>query len=114
MNYTTEDLKSIYIQSTQYATAKYGSEPDRIEIYSDYMLRAVWTAYSREYDDEYIEFTMEDLSKDLEQVYKERKEREAEEAHKRKIYEDEQRKRNEQIKKSQRLSEYLKLKKEFE
>ena len=115
MNYTTEDLDNIYKQAVQFAMVKYeGREPDRLELHGDSIIRAVWTAYRREEDDEYIYVSMKDLTKDLEEVYNERKKEEAIAAEKRKLDEIRKKHQYDQEQKEKRKREYEKLKKEFD
>lgn len=113
-NLTTEDLLSIYKMAIEYAKAKFGKEPDIIEI-NDGIFQAKWITYScGDRDEAYECFRIEDLNTDLETVYNERK-----------VQEEIQRKHNEEIKRIQDIQraqrekedrhfKYLQLKKEFE
>lgn len=115
MEITTTQLQSIYNQTMQYCIAKYGTDPDRIVLLESGMLEATWISYSygdSDYDYEYI--SPESLSKNLEELYIERK-----------TMEEENRKIAEQIKiaeqkvwedneKEKRRQKFLELKKEFE
>jgi len=115
MEITTELLQTIRQRASQYfVTAFNNGEPDKIIIEPDGSIQAVWRAYSREYDDDCEYISVEKLSADLDEVYKERVKKEEE----RQRIESEKRRidaiRREEQEKERRRTEYLKLKKEFD
>lgn len=113
MEITTELLKTIYDRAISYAIAKYGNEPDRIEINEDGSIEARWWAHDRYNEDDVETFSAENLTQDLDEVAKERADKWEQERiariNRQKI-EDEQRAIRD---KAQRKSQYLQLKKEF-
>lgn len=115
MNITEDALKTLHTRVAQYCIAKYGEEPDRLEIYSDGSIAARFITYHCSETDETIEsISLENLTEDLDAVAAERK-RVMEEA--RKKQEEEQKRQNTlriEREKQQRKEQYLRLKKEFE
>lgn len=112
---TTELLQTIYERAIQYTIARYGNEPDRIEVNPDGMITARWidSRWGEVYEDtQYI--SAENLTEDLDAVAKERKEKEEQERIKRDAYNKEQERKRNKLEKEKRKQEYLKLKKEFE
>lgn len=109
---TDELISAIYIRAMEFATAKWGKEPDRLEIDEYHNLGAVYDTYHcGERDTEKEIINISHLTKDLEQVAKERAAKlEAEHKKKRleQIARDEQRAKHE---KEQRRIQYNNLKK---
>ena len=115
MNITTEDLKVIYDRAVQYHIAKYGSEPDSINIDENGGLTAETSSYccgSTEYDYEY--FSVEDLSADLDELVEYRKRKEEQARLERQRIRQEEEIAQQKREKERRLADYHKLKKEFE
>ena len=109
-----QNLSLIYKRAMQYCVSAYGTEPDELQICIDGNLQAKWLAYNRYDDDTYEEFTVDNLSEDLDKVYEERKKRDAEKAEIARLAGIEREKEFKKAEKEKRKNEYLKLKKEFE
>lgn len=113
MNFTSELLETLENRTNEYCKAKFGKEPDSVEL-EDGQLLVIYTHYCcGDVDEESYYIDPEKLSDDLDKLYEERKAKEAEEARKREI----ERKRQEKIRaereKRNRKAQYLQLKKEF-
>lgn len=110
-----ELLQYLYKLSMQYCVAKFGKEPNKLEVLEDGSLKAVYCEYchGEHYEDEQY-FSADCLTHDLVEVYEMRKK--AEEEAKRQ--QEEQRKRKEEMRikmeKEERRIKYLELKREFE
>lgn len=112
---TSELLQTIYDRAKQYALTKYGEEPDRIEIDSDGTITVRFIDYRCGEIDENTEYIVaENLSEDLDDVAKVRKEKEEQERIKREEYNKEQERLRKEREKETRRQNYLKLKEEFE
>lgn len=81
MTITKELLNTIYDRAVQYCIAKYGEKIDKITIWEDGGMVGTKYRYS---DDSDFDFTVENLTEDLDKVAKLRKEQEEIDA---KIYE---------------------------
>lgn len=109
----TEDLLTLYKRAMQYCVAAYGSEPDRIQIEDYGGLSAMWYARHCGGDDEFKYFSVEKLTSDLDELYRERMRKE-EEARQEALKQNEIRKKiREEQDKEDRKATYLKLKQEF-
>jgi hypothetical protein len=112
---TTEDLKTIYDRAIQYCIAAFGDEPNNIEIYEDGTLIALYVDYccgSREESSESI--PIEKLTEDLDEVIKERKQREEDQRIKRQQEEIEREKLRKEMLKQEELATLKKLKEKYE
>ena len=114
MEITNEILQTIYKRAIQYSINRFGKEPDKIELNDEY-LEAVWENYKcGDYDIEKQFISAENLSENLDEVYKKRiqelEEKRIQEEIRRKKEEEERKKREKEC----RFQDYLKLKKEFE
>jgi hypothetical protein len=113
--FTKEELIKFYNRIEQYSINAYGDKPDKIQIYEDGTIYAIFGGYSYgEYEESSIEITLENLTEDLDEVAKKRKEKEEAERIQREIEEKKRKLERERIEKAERKSQYLKLKKEFE
>lgn len=115
MEITEELLSTIFKRAHEYATTKYGSQPDHFTGYKDGEFYAIWDTSccgDRSEDSELI--TAENLTEDLDAVAEQRK-KEEEIRRKKDLEERQQRERDQQKRDlERRKQEYLKLKKEFE
>lgn len=117
MEITQELLETIYQRANQFAIANYSNgEPDSLQLQSDGTIQAEWVSYGRcgdrDIDTEYISAT--DLTADLDEVAKQRREREAETKKKQQEYDAEQKRIREAREKEQRRQKFEELKKEFQ
>ncbi len=77
MEFTLDNLTSLYKRTMEYSKARFGKEADRIEVLDDGWLKLVFdTSCCGEYNEDYEYITPDVLTSDLEAVYQERKERE--------------------------------------
>ena len=112
---TSELLQTIYNRAVQYCVVAYNNgEPDEIHIEEDGSLKAKWSAYNRNYDDDYEYFGVDKLTADLNEVYAERKKKEDEERKKQEEYNRQQERLRKERGREERRRKYQKLKKEFE
>ncbi len=115
MEITQELLETIFNRAVQYHIAKYGNEPDKIQIEDDGTISGITEYYycgSHETDSE--NFSASNLTEDLDEIARQRKvETDALiERQKKEALEREKRFKEEALEK--RRQEYLQLKKEFE
>lgn len=110
---TTDQLLTLYKRAIQYCVAYYGKgEPDEIRLEEDGNLSAKWT-YRQYEEDDYEYFSIDKLTSNLDEIYKERKDKEEQDRIKAQKHQQEQKVIREQLEKERRRSEYEKLKKEF-
>ena len=108
-------LLLIYDRAIQFAIAKYGSEPDKIQIESDGAIVAVWESYyGGEYGTDYEYITAEDLTEDLDEILKLRKAKEEDQRVAAEIQRKEFELKQRIQEQENRRAQYLKLKQEFE
>jgi hypothetical protein len=115
MKITEELLKTIFERVEQVFIAKTGFKPDTIEMYDDgFNVSRSWNiSYGGvETESEYIR--AEELNSDLDDIIKDRKEKEKIERLKNEKLREEAKKRHELEQKIKREIEYNKLKQEFE
>lgn len=113
MEISEELIETIYKRAMQYCVAKYGKEPGEIHI-DEGSFKAVfgYTCYG-EYNEDQEYFGVDCLTADLDEVYEQRMQAEAEEQKKREAESKRQNKIREEANQRNRKAEYLKLKKEF-
>lgn len=114
MTITEETLEIIYERAVQFAIAKYGSEPNHLKLYENYISAVWYVGCCGDHEEETEVINPSDLTADLDKVAAERREAERLKAIKQAEL---NKQREEQYKKDQlerRKQEYLKLKKEFE
>ena len=110
-----ETLKAIRNRAVEYALAKYGSTPDRIEISEEYEIRAIFETSCRgEWSEDTEYFDVDCLTANLDEVYAERKRLEDERKEKERLERERQNIEREKREKNERRQQYEKLKKEFE
>jgi len=99
-----KELKDVYVLSEE-----------ELHVLPDGKLQGKWSNYQyNDYDYWFHEFSVEDLSKDLDQIYKERKEIEEAEAEMKRQESIKREQDRQQQEKEERRRQYLELKKEFE
>lgn len=108
------DLKTIYQRAMQYGVARFGEEPDRIQISEDGLNLVYITSHCGDVDEDYHVISEEDLTSDLDTVYAERKRLEEEERQKQLIERERRERERKKAEKEERRRQYEKLKKEFE
>ncbi len=114
MNVTEELLKTIYERCMQYCYAKFGEEPDEIKLLEDGSFEAVWHKYARGNYTEEEYFKAEELTRDLDEVYAERKSEQAVKAQEYKEQREKQKRIQDKRDKEERKNKFEQLKKEFE
>lgn len=112
-NITTDLLLTIYKRALEYSKALIGTEADNVSITEDGNIYLTWYNYSG-CDDDTLEISPDKLTADLDAVYAERKQKEAEAERLRKIEQDKQNAARLIREKNERRQQYLKLKQEFE
>ena len=114
MTITQELLETIYKRANEFATIRYGSEPDKIQLDNE-GITAIWENYRcGDYDYEYEYITADNLTEDLDEVARKRQIELEERRKAEEIKRKQEQERREKVEKERRKQDYLKLKKEFE
>jgi len=115
MNITTEELKTLYERSREYAVACGCCEPNFIELNADGTIYAInRTFFEDGYEDDTFKITAKELTEDLDALIKAREEKLRQEKIEFEKREKEAKRISEERAKNERRKQYEELKKEFE